>query len=131
MELRRYLLPPVVFVLAGPGIGLLTAAIINQSSGSAEGLAFGLLISYVFAWIPALASGCLYVALWPLFSRLRMLGIRGIGGVTGLATVTPLLVYVAFVAAPHNIPLFAPVFAVPAALCGVLAARIRAGGTQS
>lgn len=127
MDLRPYLLPPAVFVVAGPGIGFITAVISTQRSSLHEGLAFGLLISYAFAWIPALASGCLYVVLWPLFSRFRMLGIRGIGGLTGLATVTPLLVYLALAATPPKSPLFALVFTVPATLCGMLAATIRAG----
>lgn len=127
MALRPYLLPPLVFVLAGPGIGLLTALLCTRSAGSADGLAFGLVLSYAFAWIPALASGCLYVVLWPLFSRLPMLGIRGIGGLTGFATVMPLMAFAALAATPPKSPLFALVFIVPATLCGMLAAHIRAG----
>lgn len=127
MQLRSYLLPPVVFVFAGPGIGFLTALICRPSSGPSSGLALGLLIIYTFAWIPALVSGCLYVVLWPLFSRMQTLGIYGIGCVTGLATVAPLLAYLALSANPPKDMLFPLVFAIPAALCGVLAAKIRAG----
>ena len=125
MELHRYLLPLVVFVSVGPGIGLLTALLFGAPSGPLNGLGIGLILIYMFAWIPALISGCLYVLLWPLFRRLRKLGTHGIGCVTGLATVLPLLVFVAIAPNPSKRILFALVFAIPAALCGVLAANFR------
>lgn len=77
--------------------------------------------------MPALASGCLYVLLWPLFRRLKVLGIHGVGCVTGLATVAPLLVFMALSPRPPGNALLALIFAVPAAFCGMLAAPLRAG----
>lgn len=126
MELRRYLLPPVVFVFVGPGIGILTAFLFIAPSGPPDGLGVGLILIYMFAWIPALISGCLYVLLWPLFRRLRKLGTHGIGCMTGLATVLPLLVFIAISPNPSRRILFALMFAVPAALCGILVAKVRA-----
>jgi len=130
MELRPYLLPPFVFAVVGPGMGILTALISHPSSGPPGSMGVSIMIMYVIGLIPALVSGCLYVVLWPLFSRLRMLGKFGIGCVTGLATAAPMLVYRSLSLNASKGSLFTLIFAIPAALCSVLAAKIRAGETH-
>ena len=82
-------------------------------------------LGYIFGAPFALASGCLYVVLWPLSRPLRGLGLHGRGCLTGLATVAPLLVFMAQRPDSRWGMDDYLMFLVPAAVCGMLAAGIR------
>ena len=129
MRLRSYLLPPVVFLLAGPAIGYLMA-LVHSGSGTGHGLLFVVLLAYVFGAIPALVCGCLYVVLWPLLKRLPVLNTHELGGLAGLVSAAPLLVFIALKAGGQKPAFDYLLFALPATVCGVLAARIRDTGER-
>ena len=127
MRIKPYLLPPLQFMLIGPGVGALT--ILLLAGGNALELnRLVLLFAYGIGVVPAALAGVLYVAIWSTGAFFGLLTIRQfgalLGAICGLAALaacviatsgTPLL----------KLPILYLVSLAAGAVCGCLAARIR------
>ena len=127
MRLKPYLLPPLQFMLIGPGVGALTLLLLAGGNASELNGLF-LLFAYGIGVVPAALAGVLYVAIWNMKAFFRLLTIREFGALLG--AICGLAAQAVFVTVTSGTPLLKSpgIYLVAMAaggVCGCLAARIR------
>lgn len=67
MHIKPYLLPVVVFLLVGPGVGVLTVMLVGADGAPVLPVNWLLvLFGYGIGAVPAALAGVIYVVGWPL-----------------------------------------------------------------
>lgn len=129
MHIKPYLLPVVVFLLVGPGVGVLTVMLLGADGVPSLSVSWLLvLFGYGIGAVPAALAGVIYVVGWPLRGLLQVLSTREFGDVLG--AVSGVAALAACFAATSGTPfpkfLIVDVFPLVAgAVCGALAAHAR------
>jgi hypothetical protein len=129
MHIKPYLLPVVVFLLVGPGVGVLTVMLVGADGASILSVNWLLvLFGYGIGAVPAALAGVIYVVGWPLRGLLQVLSTREFGAVLGAVSGVAALAacFAATSGTPFPKSLSVYVFPLVAgAVCGALAAHAR------
>ncbi len=127
MRIKPYLLPPLQFMLIGPGVGALTLVLLAGGNALELNSLF-LLFAYGIGVVPAALAGVLYVAIWSTRAFFGLLTIREfgalLGAICGLAALAACVIATsgtALLKSPGNYL----VAMAAGGVCGCLAARIR------
>ena len=126
MHIKPYLLPVVVFLLVGPGVGVLTVVLVGADGVPSLSVNWLLvLFGYGIGAVPAALAGVIYVVGWPLRGLLQVLSTREFGAVLGAVSGVAALA-ACFSATSGTQSLGVYVFPLVAgAVCGALAAHAR------
>lgn len=127
VRLKPYLLPPLQFMLIGPGVGALTLLLLAGGNASELNSLF-LLFAYGIGVVPAALAGVLYVVIWSTRAFFGLLTIREFGALLG--AICGLAALAACGIATSGTPLLKSpgIYLIAMAaggVCGCLAARIR------